>query len=277
MGVEFISLDTTSLYALMFIVLIGLPHGAFDGAIATHLAAKKSIFTAFKFFIFYCLTSLLVISLWLAFPGFILGVFLVISMIHFGWGDATAESGIPFFVQIVSHGGTPIFGIVYFHQAEVLPLFDILTFGASNIALLISELMAPLLLALIVFYAGLSMRNRLLRLRFAELLFMIALLAMLPPLVGFAFYFCIIHTSRHIKRIWYILISAASSKTLITNAAGYTIGSWLLGGSTYLWLSTGNVHAEILKIVFIGLAALTVPHMILVDGFLRNNKKGFPS
>ena len=49
---QFITLDTGSLYALLFVVLIGLPHGAFDAAIAAHLVAGKSAYTAAKFIIY---------------------------------------------------------------------------------------------------------------------------------------------------------------------------------------------------------------------------------
>ena len=36
-----------------------------------------------------------------------------------------------------------------------------------------------------------------------------------------------------------------------------------------LWLDSGNISQDLLKVIFIGLAALTVPHMILVDGVFR--------
>ena len=36
---QFITLDIINLCALLFVILIGLPHGAFDGAIAAHLGA----------------------------------------------------------------------------------------------------------------------------------------------------------------------------------------------------------------------------------------------
>ena len=38
---QIITLDIINLYALLFVILIGLPHGAFDGAIAAHLGAGK--------------------------------------------------------------------------------------------------------------------------------------------------------------------------------------------------------------------------------------------
>ena len=38
-------------------------------------------------------------------------------------------------------------------------------------------------------------------------------------------------------------------------------------------MNESTVEAELIKIIFIGLAALTVPHMILVDGFFRTEKR----
>ena len=124
---QFITLDIINLCALLFVILIGLPHGAFDGAIAAHLGAGKSAYTAAKFIIYYGLTSATIIALWIALPGEMLALFLIISVIHFGWGDASAKFGLPFFVQIVLHGGVPVFGIIYFHPDEVGSLFSILT------------------------------------------------------------------------------------------------------------------------------------------------------
>ena len=269
---QFVTLDTSSLYALLFVVLIGLPHGAFDGAIASHLGAGKSAYTAAKFIVYYSLASAMIIALWIALPGEMLTLFLVISVIHFGWGDTSAKSGLPFFVQIALHGGVPIFGIVYFHRDEVAPLFSILSYGAPDLALKLSQFAAPILLVIGVVYAILALREPALRRRFAELLIVTAVLASLPPLVGFALYFCIVHTSRHVGRIWYILTASVAPNRLLMQAAGYTIASWLFGGLAFLWLNESSVEAELIQIIFIGLAALTVPHMILVDGFFRTEK-----
>ena len=86
-------LDMASVIALLFVILIGLPHGAFDGAIANHLGAGRSFATAAKFITSYCAAAGLVIAIWIMFPAVTLTLFLMISMIHFGRGDAAAKSG----------------------------------------------------------------------------------------------------------------------------------------------------------------------------------------
>ena len=50
----------------------------------------------------------------------------------------------------------------------------------------------------------------------------------------------------------------------------FSITSWVMGLIGYYFiLETDGFSNSILKITFIGIASLTVPHMILVDGFFR--------
>jgi Brp/Blh family beta-carotene 15,15'-monooxygenase len=266
-------LDIASVVALLFVVLIGLPHGAFDGAIANHLGAGRSFATTAKFIASYCAAAALVIAIWIMFPAVTLALFLIISMIHFGRGDASAKSGPVFMTQVLLHGGLPIFGIIYFQQSSVIPLFDALTNGASDLAILISKIMVPLLGLMAGLYGLMAFRDASLRARFAEFILLAVVIAILPPLVSFALYFCIIHTGRHMRRIWHVLASTISPKGLYRQAAGFTLASWLVGGAAFLWLENGDLDAALLQVVFIGLAALTVPHMILVDGFFAKEQR----
>ena len=266
-------LDIASVVALLFVVLIGLPHGAFDGAIANHLGAGRSFAATAKFIASYCAAAALVIAIWIIFPAITLALFLIISMIHFGRGDASAKSGPVFMTQVLLHGGLPIFGIIYFQQSSVIPLFDALTNGASDLAILISKIMVPVLGLMAGLYGLMAFRDASLRARFAEFILLAVVIAILPPLVSFALYFCIIHTGRHMRRIWHVLASTISPKGLYRQAAGFTLASWLVGGAAFLWLENGDLDAALLQVVFIGLAALTVPHMILVDGFFAKEQR----
>ena len=175
-------------------------------------------------------------------------------------------------MQVLLHGGLPIFGIIYFQQTSVIPLFDALTNGDSNLAILTSNIIVPVMGLMVFVYGLMAFRDASLRARFAEFTLLAVVFAFLPPLVSFALYFCIIHTGRHMRRIWHVLASSSSPKGLYRQAAGFTLASWLVGGAAFLWLETGDLDAALLQVVFIGLAALTVPHMILVDGFFAKGQ-----
>ena len=266
-------LDMASVIALLFVILIGLPHGAFDGAIANHLGAGRSLAAATKFITSYCAAAGLVIAVWIMFPAVTLTLFLMISMIHFGRGDASAKSGPVFMMQVLLHGGLPIFGIIYFQQSSVIPLFDALTNGSSNLAILTSNIMVPVMGLTFVFYGLMAFRDSSLHVRFVEFILLAVVFVILPPLVSFALYLCIIHTGRHRRRIWHVLASPSLPRGFYRQAAGFTLASWLFGGAAFLWLETGDLDAAMLQVVFIGLAALTVPHMILVDGFFAKRQR----
>ena len=266
-------LDMASVVALLFVVLIGLPHGAFDGAIANHLGAGQSFAAATKFITSYCAAAVLVIAIWIMFPAITLALFLIISVIHFGRGDASARSRSVFRMQVLLHGGLPIFGIIYFQQSNVIPLFDALTNGASDLAILMSNITVPVMGLMAGLYGLMAFRDASLRARFVEFILLAVVFAILPPLVSFALYFCIIHTGRHMRRIWHVLALTSSPKGLYQQAVGFTLASWLVGGAAFLWLETGNFDAALLRVVFICLAALTVPHMILVDGFFAKEQR----
>ena len=60
--------DLLSLFALAAIVVIGLPHGAFDGAVALALGYGKTLKSMLGFVITYVGIAILVVLFWLAFP-----------------------------------------------------------------------------------------------------------------------------------------------------------------------------------------------------------------
>ena len=123
------SFGLVNLLALVGVALIGLPHGAFDGAIAACLGQANQPVAMVRFIILYVALAGLVVGLWLVFPVASLIGFLGISIVHFGLGDARAGTGWFRYVQAVAHGGVVVAGISQSHRLEVDVIFGYLIGG----------------------------------------------------------------------------------------------------------------------------------------------------
>ncbi len=264
-----VRLDHASLIALAFVALVGLPHGAFDGAIARHLGYSRTLGGLIKFIAVYLGLAAAVVAFWVWQPGLALALFLLISAVHFGYGDATAAGGIARAVQIAAHGGVAVFGISLFHLQQVTPLYAALTNGDVMPAVIMTEFFPLFIMPVAVVYLISAIRDAGLRPRLVELALLCLLLSVVPPLVGFAMYFCVIHTGRHLRHIWDRVNSHTATQRILSQAVWFTLASWSGGAIMLLWLDSGNISQDLLQVIFIGLAALTVPHMILVDALFR--------
>jgi Brp/Blh family beta-carotene 15,15'-monooxygenase len=266
-----VGFDLLSLVALAAIVIIGLPHGAFDGAVALALGYGKTLKSMLGFAVTYVAISLLVVLFWLAFPVLALLLFLAISAVHFGIGDSQSGAFLTRGIQSLAHGGLVVVGVSLMHRPEVDPIFAHLVAGETSLLWAVLSVAAYGLAVILLAYAVLAYRYPKLRLRFGELAGLALAYFLLPPLVGFALYFCVVHSVRHVRHLWNDLRdSAYGRRRMLPLAVLFTVASWLAAAIT-LWLmpTAETLDGAILRVVFIGLAALTVPHMILVDGLFR--------
>jgi Brp/Blh family beta-carotene 15,15'-monooxygenase len=101
-----------------------------------------------------------------------------------------------------------------------------------------------------------------------ELIAVAALALMLPPLVYFIVYFCALHSLRHL-RLAARDADAISRRRMAGVALLYTALTllaaalaWPMLAATGAAVSVPGTH--LLRLVFIGLAALTLPHMLVV-------------
>ena len=265
-------LTPIDIFALIAVMLVGLPHGAFDGAIAFFLGAGRSAVRMTGFVIGYSLLAGLYVWFWYLAPMPALAGFLILSVIHFGSGDiqpldpgpsAWAGKALKM-VRIFTHGG--VVGIVLpsLHPQEVAVFYAVLTGGDAGPIMEITGWLFPVwgagylvyLLAAIPSEAG-----RFLKLRYLRDC------SILPPRRDFLFIsvWCIPGAfSGYLTAMQAML----SRQTILVTGFILTIITW---AAFYLQadlaaVSTGDAA---LRTVFVLLAALTVPHMILVDSIFR--------
>ncbi len=265
------SLTIIDWWALAFVVFIGLPHGAFDAAISLSMlpSAKKIIWLG-GILICYLLLAIIVVLVWYQIPEFSLLLFLIISVIHFGLADYSTNPTRIKWAHVISHGGIVAIWLPAIHKEEVTELFVILTNGSTPF---LWDIMSILLL----FWIGVSglhlyqiLHSKKHYLVGVELIGLIILAWIATPLVTFAVYFCLIHSRRHFTFIWKQLQPVSTKRALIHSALLLSGASWLMGGGLYWYLHLEMTASNAaMQTIFIGLAALTVPHMMLIDLVFR--------
>jgi beta-carotene 15,15'-dioxygenase len=87
--------------------------------------------------------------------------------------------------------------------------------------------------------------------------------------VSFALYFCLWHSRTHMVRIWRSIAmeerARSARETIIYSALAYAAGALYLVVQSNSAAIDSELTPALLQLTFIGLAALTVPHMLLVD------------
>ncbi len=250
-------MDLSLILASCFISLVGLPHGALDPVIAHRCGLIHDLRSSARFFAGYIILVALVVLFWLKLPSASLLLFLLISCIHFGrdWKQKVSFGGFAYgaFVLGLPAWTAPeqveqIFSFLIFQNIAGIPLIFLQGLGVIGTLLLIFD------------------RGRLSRLTAGELLILTICAISFEPLWYFIAYFCGLHSPRH-------LITEFRTMRKETRFAAYvvmlaltilTLGIAAVSGS-HLEKYYANIDLAIYQIIFIGLAALTVPHMCLLE------------
>jgi Brp/Blh family beta-carotene 15,15'-monooxygenase len=263
------NLDTLNTLALLAVVFIGLPHGAMDGALAVHFGWMKRPLLASTFLITYVGLAAVVVLLWSINPVMSFVVFLAISVYHFGRGDSTSTHTGRETVESLARGGLVIAGISHFHPAEADAVFTALV--GSTTAGVWLFLDAVLILTALCFVESMLFKQQGERNRFLlEMGFLSVVFISLPPLAGFAVYFCLVHSMRHFSAMRGVLQATVSTLRVTQTTVVFSLLTWAFGLLVFAQRTASvGVEPALLQVVFIGLAALTVPHMVLVDGWLN--------
>ena len=266
-----LSLNTQLIMLATLVVVMGLPHGALDPWLAARAGLIPNQGRAVLFNLLYLAIAALVVLVWLWLPATSLAIFLAISAWHFS-GDWRADVAL---VPRVLAGSLLLLMPIGFHTDNVAMLFDHLSgAGGQTLAHALSLPAWLLVMAMMALTAWAGWQRR----WFAalELFALLVLAYVAEPLVYFALYFCALHSLRHLAGL-FRQAPAAEQGHLWRMTFVYTAATVLLAGALLALWSHLPIDTLILKLVFIGLAAVTVPHMMLMGMvWLRNIKRTHP-
>ena len=246
-------LDLTIYNIVSFILIffIGLPHGSFDGAVAS-LSGYKTKAKFIQFIFLYLILTITVILFWFHFPIAALLVFLLMTIAHFGLCDWANFNITKHKVTVtLTYGMTIIFGIIFFNENESFKIFEYLT--NEKIYYFKDFFLIPyfITLILILYFIYLSMYEKILRRGVIEILFFLLIFYFFEPLLSFTIYFCFFHTYKHLKHlIKNVYLHLPNKKFVIYSTLIITFISWIGGIIVVVYLAQNfTIYESIIKVM----------------------------
>ena len=238
--------------------VLGMPHGALDPLIARRLGLWRTPLTFAAFNLAYIGVAAAVVALWLIAPVPSLVAFLLISAAHFG-SDWNRER--PLALRFLT--GAALLSLPSLRdQDAVADLYVTLAGDGARAVAATQAALGPVLLVGLAVAAVIAARRA--PHEAFELLSAAALALLAPPLMFFIVYFCTLHSARHLREGFREEHGHGRRLTLLVVAA-YTLAPLALAAAFLVGTAgTAALDEQLLRVVFIGLAALTVPHMALV-------------
>ena len=270
----------------LLILTIGISHGSLDHIKGRKLLNILEIDNIYFFYFSYIFLGLAIIILWLLFPAITLIFFLIVASYHFGKEDTNflINNDLPYsLIFYFFKGLLIIIAPLNFHFEETLQIFKILFVQSEKfyiyLGLIESLNIIPIIFLLSVlssfylFIKNFKFANFSIFLDFFSILI---LNYYLPPLLAFTFYFCFLHSIRHSFSLIHEIDSKNFKNGLILflkKALPLTILTIIIYIAALFYINNYFEFDEaILKIIFIGLASLTFPH-ILLEYLLEKNEK----
>ena len=281
---KFFLSQTIILFVCLFLILsIGISHGAMDNYKARKLLSIYKIKNKTIFFSTYIFISALVIFIWNLYSSFTLVAFLVVASYHFGLEDTSfLHKGNSIIDQIFYFikGSLIIFAPLFFYFDETLKIFETLMVSESFLTFLELEhwIINVCLFFSISGYFYFIYKNQFkdFEILLLDMFSIVVLNYVFSPLIAFTIYFCFLHSVRHIVSISYDLDKndfLNGVKLFVKKALPLTIVTAILYLLATIFLSKSyGLNEVIIKVIFIGLASLTFPH-ILLEYLLEINEK----
>ncbi len=255
--------------------LVGLPHGAYDMAVARRLLSGPMGRSWWPVFVgAYLALAAVAAGLWMVAPWVGLVSLLTLGAFHWGADDLAGRTGVRWVdvCLIASRGAVPVALPLAFHPSETAVVFAGLVgaewVSASMVGMagaVAAAIAAPGVVGGIVLAwreeTGSGVRS------VAEVGALVAWFAVVGPILAFAVYFCLWHSARHSLRSMARIDGSSlgrASRWYAAAVAWPTVATWALALAAWPVVAGGAVDPSGLwRVVFIGLFALTVPHVVL--------------
>jgi Brp/Blh family beta-carotene 15,15'-monooxygenase len=278
--------------ALVLIVLIGIPHGANDHLLFFNLINKRVDEKNEKstlFFSSYIGLILLYVCCWYLFPTFSLGLFIMISIYHFGQSNVYISPIESKFVKLISiflSGSFVLLTPIFAHIETALPVIQTLTKNPDFLVIsdkLGNKLAISTGILMIIHWVILMLSKHInLKDGLIEILNVFLLFGLFyysPLWIGFAIYFT----------LWHAIPSIEDQINFFkTTRENYNLGKYireifpfsliaLLGLFLAFQFSGDYISVnQGLALLFSFIAVITLPHMIMMDLlYLRLGGKNF--
>ena len=273
------SVNYQDMVGFSLILSVGLIHGANDLLIIKRNTSSDTNFSQFKSFIKYFGIVFAGLIFFYFFPSFALISFILVSIYHFGEQHIEA---IPLdknlkntrrYISIISHG-ILLFTIIFMNNTKVV--VDV--FSSFNIVFLNYNFLIIILIITSILYASiLIIKKDLQPFLISEILFfgLFYFLSITSSLIlCFSVYFIFFHSILSIKdQVKYIYGSnnSKSLKRYIKNSLPYFILALIFLILFYIYTDIDN--NDLLPIIFTFLAAITFPHVLVIEKMYRTMKQ----
>ena len=265
---------------LFLILILGISHGALDNIKGKKLLRFFGFKSIISFYFIYIFISIFIIVLWLIFPNTVLLLFLVVAAYHFGKEDTVFIFKKNFLLSeilLFLKGSSVIIAPLLFQRDKTNEVFEILNFNIFDTPFLNDQVLFILLTLsfLSSLYISNKKNNNLKAIMILDFSSLIILNFFLTPILAFTVYFCFLHSIRHSITLIFELDKSfkLGLKKFVNKAIPLTLVTGIIFLFAIYFLNNFyNLDEAIYKVIFIGLASLTFPH-ILLEYFLEKNEK----
>ena len=241
------------LIALGAIVLLGVPHGSLDVLFALRAYQLNSLMAWVVFLTAYLLVAMGIIVLWMLLPVWFFIGFLIFSALHFS-DDLNTPNAV---LTKLSYGAAVICLPSIVHGAALVGLYAVFVDAsvAQRIVTVSQWLNYPILflMGVLLFNRQIAIREKL------DAYAVLAIMTLLPPILAFAVYFCLMHSARHLIRS-HAFFGQLNARLFIMALVLPTLAVIIMACGVWFFTNTRTFETDLIRLVFIGLAALTFPH-----------------